>query len=376
MGIGDIPLRVVVKQAIPVALLGQVVRPRSSSRRRVVAGVGLLGFWSLVYARYRRDGVRRTWHEFDLLQNTDEAVYKRHYDEQVVTVEEEYERWGPYDEHRHEMRYDVVAAAVREHLPPRGRILDLGCGGGTVAERLFSVDADYVGLEYGERNARHVMKKFADLEGALSTRFLRADAERLPFANGSFDVVVMSEVIEHLLRPDRATWEISRVLRAGGVLILTTNNASEMPCRSPLTHPLAYVEKALGATSPKLISYRPWVWPYPMDRELLAPGASDVYLPHTHHIFEETRQMFAAAGLDTKRWCTFEFPPPQSATAHGLARLGPLGRRAVDIVERIAARTPLVNRLGCHLMIEAIKVGDPISPRPLPGVWPGPLLQR
>lgn len=376
MSIGDTPLRVVVKQAIPAALLQRVVRPRSSTRGRALASVGLLGFWSLMYARYRRDGVRRTWHEFDLLQNTDEGVYKRHYDEQVVTVEEEYEHWGPYDEHRHEMRYDIVAAAVRKHLPPRGRMLDLGCGGGSVAERLLSLDATYIGVEYGERNARHVMKKFADIKGALSTRFLRADAERLPFADGSFDVVVMSEVIEHLLRPDRATWEISRVLRPGGVLVLTTNNASEMPCRSPLTHPLAYVEKALGAKAPKLVSYRPWVWPYPMDRELLAAGAADVYLPHTHHIFEETRRLFAAAGLETRWWRTFEFPPPQSASAQRLARLGRVGRIAVDILESIAARTPLVNRLGCHLMIEAIKVGDPVSPRPRPGIWPGPLLQR
>ena len=60
----------------------------------------------------------------------------------------------------------------------------------------------------------------------------------------------MSEVIEHLMRPDHAVWEVSRVLRDGGVFVMTTNNASEMPCISPLRNPLAWVEKALGATNP------------------------------------------------------------------------------------------------------------------------------
>ena len=48
-------------------------------------------------------------------------------------------------------------------------------------------------------------------------------------------------------RPERAVWEVARVLRPQGVYVLTTNNASEMPLRSPLSHLFVWAEKALGA---------------------------------------------------------------------------------------------------------------------------------
>src|SRR3954468_23978573 len=110
------------------------------------------------------------------------------------------------------------------------------------------------------------------------------------------DTVVFSEVIEHLMQPELAVWEIARVLRPGGVLLMTTNNASEVPLRSPVSHLFAWLEKAFGAYHPRLISLRPWVWPWPVDADLVA-GDGRVFLPHTHHIYAETRDMFAAAGM-------------------------------------------------------------------------------
>ena len=375
MGLGDVPLRVVVKQAVPLQLGRIALRTSTTRRRRALATAGLLGWWTAFYTRYRREGIARTAAEFDLLQNTDFDAYRRHYDEDVVTVEEEFAVWGPFHEHRHQMRYDIVADAVRRLLPPGGTVLDIGCGSGLVADRIADLSARYVGMEFGERNARHVAKKFADVTGPLDVHIVRGDAEGLPFPDDSFDVIVLSEVIEHLIRPDLATWELARVLRTGGSLVMTTNNASEMPCRSPLTHLFAWIEKALGATHPRLISLRPWVWPDPVTLERPDRTVA-VYLPHTHHIYAQTRVLFEAAGLATTRWSTFEFPPPQSRTDRALERRGRPGRLAVDIVEAVATRTPLLNRLGCHLAMEATKVGPPRTPRPVPGVWPGPLLRR
>ena len=121
------------------------------------------------------------------------------------------------------------------------------------------------------------------------------------------------------MRPERATWEVARVLKPGGVFVMTTNNASELPLWSPLTHLFVWLEKALGAYHPSLISRRPWVWPHKMDRSILPADAPDVWLPHTHHIYGETRAMFAAAGLDAFEFSTFEFPPPQAKLV-GVAR--------------------------------------------------------
>jgi len=162
------------------------------------------------------------------------------------------------------------------------------------------------------------------------------------------------------------------VLRPGGVYVMTTNNASEVPLRSPLSHAFAWLEKALGANRPELISYRPWVWPWPVGRDLQPEGSDPVYLPHTHHIQAQTRDLFAAAGLDTFHWSTFEFPPPQSELARALEARGERGRRVVDGIEWVATRVPLVKRMGCHLFMLCRRNNRPLPDTPPRGVWPGP----
>lgn len=362
-----------IRNGVPLALIAAAARPGASRWQRVGAVAGLLAFWTAVYSRYRAQGKAQTENERELLKSVSWEAFWRHYNERVPTIEEEFEIWGPYHQHRHEMRYDLVADEVRAQLPRGGTVLDVGCGSALVADRIRDIDATYFGFDFGGHHIEYAAKKYADItDRKLRTAFARGDAQMMPFADATIDVVVFSEVVEHLLQPELAVWEIARVLKPGGVLVMTTNNASEVPLRSPLSHLFAWLEKAYGAEHPKLISLRPWVWPEAVHRDLLPEGSPDVYLPHTHHIMGETREMFRAAGLETYAWSTFEFPPPQAATAQWLDKRGPAGRKAVDVLETIAQRTPLVWRLGCHVFMRARKVSDPVAPTPPPGVWPGP----
>jgi len=98
--------------------------------------------------------------------------------------------------------------------------LDAACGSGAVArllaERGFSVDA--VDLP-GE----------APFEVPLGVRYLPVDLNGpLPFQDESFDLAVSIETLEHLERPWSFLRELSRVLRAGGTVILTTPNVASM----------------------------------------------------------------------------------------------------------------------------------------------------
>ena len=362
-----------IRNGVPASLLFAAFRPGASRLQRVAALGALVSFWGLVYSRYRKGGKAQTQHEYELLKGVSWEAFWRHYNERVPTIEEEFEMWGAYHQHRHEMRYDLLAGEVRKHLPSGGTVLDVGCGSALVADRILDLDATYVGFDFGGHHIEYAAKKYADItERKLRAVFARGDGQLLPFADATADVVVFSEVIEHLLQPELAVWEIARVLKPGGVLVMTTNNASEVPLRSPLSHLFAWLEKAFGAEYPQLISLRPWVWPWPVDRELIPEGSPDVYIPHTHHIMAETRAMFSAAGLDTFEWSTFEFPPPQAASAMWLDKQGAAGRKAVDMLEWVAQHTPLVRRLGCHVFMRARKVSDPVAPTPPPGVWPGP----
>jgi ubiquinone/menaquinone biosynthesis C-methylase UbiE len=364
--------RGLIRPAVPAALLWVAARRRTGGAARSGAVALLLAVWTAVYVRYRRAGRFQTAHEYELARTATLEAYHRHYNERVPTIEEEFDVWGEYHQHRHEMRYDLVADHVRRHARDGSAILDIGCGSALVADRIIDLDVRYIGLDYPSHHVAYVRKRFEATRGRLAPSFVQGDGGRLPLRDASIDVVVLSEVIEHLMRPELAVWEIARVLRPGGVLVMTTNNASEVPLRSPLSHLFAWVEKAVGATRPRAISLRPWVWPHPIDPDLLPPGSPPVYLPHTHHIQGETRQLFRAAGLETTEWSTFEFPPPQSQTAQWLDARGEPGRRAVDVIEAIATRLPVVRRLGCHLLMVATKVGAPCAPTPPPGIWPGP----
>jgi SAM-dependent methyltransferase len=358
-----------VRTGVPAALLAAAARGGTARRP---AAAALLVWWAWVWALYRRDGRRETAIELEKMRTVDAVTFRRHYDERVPTVEEELSLWGAYHRHRHELRYDLVAREARAALPPGGVLLDVGCGSALVADLLDDVDALYVGSDLAHHHLAYALGKDRPGTGLLSRSVLAADAEAMPLADATVDVVVWSEVIEHLVRPELAVREIARVLRPGGVLVMTTNNASEVPLRSPLSHLGPWLEKALGASRPELITRRPWVWPEPADPELTPEGSGPVWLPHTHHIYAETRALFAAAGLETERWSTFEFPPPQSRTARWLDRQGEAGRRAVDVVETVATRTPGVRRLGCHLLVVARRTGDPVPAEMPAGCWPGP----
>jgi SAM-dependent methyltransferase len=85
------------------------------------------------------------------------------------------------------------------------RILDVGCGEKVYAG-LFS-KAQYVGFDYTAE------KRNVDLV---------ADATRIPFPDSSFDLVICSEVLEHVYRSDLAIAELKRVTKPGGWLYLST----------------------------------------------------------------------------------------------------------------------------------------------------------
>lgn len=98
------------------------------------------------------------------------------------------------------------------------RCLDVGCGDGNVSGRwLKAHGCDYVGVDISQ----HAVDQ-AEMNGLSAVRI--DDASALPFDAGSFDVAVCVEVVEHLFQPMGAMLEIHRILRPGGILMVTTPN--------------------------------------------------------------------------------------------------------------------------------------------------------
>lgn len=97
-------------------------------------------------------------------------------------------------------------------------VLEIGCGMGTHASLLARSGARLTAIDLTERAIQTTRRRF-DLFG-LSGRIERADAEKLPFADASFDFVWSWGVIHHSSRFESCLAEIARVLRPGGRLML------------------------------------------------------------------------------------------------------------------------------------------------------------
>jgi 2-polyprenyl-3-methyl-5-hydroxy-6-metoxy-1,4-benzoquinol methylase len=96
-------------------------------------------------------------------------------------------------------------------------ILDAGCGYGAFSAAAAQRGAAVVSLDIGERLVGRAIVLAA-------SRGVVADAGRLAFRDESFDIVISSEMIEHTEAPEQTVQELARVLRGGGLLVLTTPN--------------------------------------------------------------------------------------------------------------------------------------------------------
>ena len=112
-------------------------------------------------------------------------------------------------------------------------VLDLGCGFGRHAYEALRRGASVVACDLGVdelrqvravagvmHDAGHVGPTYADA-GRVVLETANGDARRLPFADGAFDRVIASEVMEHIDDDDTAMAELTRVLRPGGTIAVT-----------------------------------------------------------------------------------------------------------------------------------------------------------
>jgi SAM-dependent methyltransferase len=123
---------------------------------------------------------------------------------------------------------------VKTRLTPRSRVMDLGCGRGGVVELFWREVKLAAGLDPDPPSLHE--------HRAQGMPVVCGRGEELPFADGSFDLVVCVWVLEHLRDPERVFHEVKRTLSPGGHFLFLTPN---------LRHPLM-VANRLGRAAPQL----------------------------------------------------------------------------------------------------------------------------
>ena len=147
----------------------------------------------------------------------------------------------------------------------RGKsVLDIGCGLGGKTVAYAEAGARVTGVDISEDNiARSVA--FARSRGVEAV-FTAGDAERLPFAEGTFDAIIANDSLEHFADPAGALRELARVLRPGGSIFLFFT-----PWGSPLgSHLYDYIR-----TPWCHLLFPEWLLRALLERELASRGEAD-----------------------------------------------------------------------------------------------------
>jgi ubiquinone/menaquinone biosynthesis C-methylase UbiE len=151
---------------------------------------------------------------------------------------QQYAEAGRLPDPRIDRKFARICALVREQLPCQA-FLDAGCGDGRyLAALAVELPARRAGVDISERileTARH----------RVEADFRQGNLEAIPFADGEFDLVLCSQVIEHVLHPDTGVGELARVLRPTGTLIISTDNARNYVTRT-INAPRTAAVRALG----------------------------------------------------------------------------------------------------------------------------------
>jgi phosphatidylethanolamine/phosphatidyl-N-methylethanolamine N-methyltransferase len=163
-----------------------------------------------------------------------------------LTVTKAYARWAPV--------YDLVfgpvfergreaAVAAAERIG--GRILEVGVGTG-ISLPHYSGNCRLCGVDISAPMLRKAKERVAELKLTNVEGLWVMDAERLSFADNSFDVVVAQYVITTVPNPEATLDEFARVLKLGGEIVLVSRVGAEAGLRRSLEHWFQPAARKLG----------------------------------------------------------------------------------------------------------------------------------
>ena len=121
-------------------------------------------------------------------------------------------------EERGNLQANLEFLAQTNVLKSGDKVLEIGCGIGSVVFELSKQGYDVTGTDISRAAIAYGLKKYDDIRLEVQA------AETLPYADESFDVVLSFDLFEHIAQIDRHVGEVRRVLRPGGAYLFQTPN--------------------------------------------------------------------------------------------------------------------------------------------------------
>ena len=121
--------------------------------------------------------------------------------------------------------YAAIAQQMQPHLTPEMNVLELACGSGQLSFRLSRLVRDWEATDFSPKMIAQAKLK----PRGTGLHFSVQDATSLPYADETFDAVLIANALHIMPRPEKALAEIYRVLKPGGQLFAPTFVHGEVP---------------------------------------------------------------------------------------------------------------------------------------------------
>jgi ubiquinone/menaquinone biosynthesis C-methylase UbiE len=193
-----------------------------------------------------------------------------------------------------------------------GRIADLGCGPAVMAEDLLGRGFDVWGVDASEQMIERGAARMQEHPLAARLRLGVGDVERLDFPTGFFDAVLAMGVLEYFTDYRAALAEVHRVLRPGGLAVLTVPNqhSAYHLVRSPAVALRNAVKRALGRAVNEEAFVTNRCVPWQLDRDLGTAGFLKLESRGCNFIFYPLHETHPALSLAINRRLTALREPP------------------------------------------------------------------
>ncbi len=137
-----------------------------------------------------------------------------------VNLKQHYDtNWQRLEGYQMSEKIARVGYALLSHYPGR-RCLDVGCGDGTNLEKLKQIGLDAWGCDISSVAVGKTRRK------GFHAQVVDLNNDKLPYKSGQFDIVWLTDVIEHVFWPESVIRELSRITVPGGLLFISTPNVS------------------------------------------------------------------------------------------------------------------------------------------------------
>ena len=124
-------------------------------------------------------------------------------------------------------RMSLVLETIDRHARPGGRVLDVGCGTGFLLERLAERGYSGIGVNLSPESVAHAQRRLAEIGAADRLSAVVGSAYEPP--EGPFDLICLTDVLEHLEDPRACVRALAARLAPGGLVVVSTPNRRSLP---------------------------------------------------------------------------------------------------------------------------------------------------